>query len=149
MSNLKGQVGFTLIELVIALAVIGIMVAAFTATKSMIDSSRVGNALQSIETLVDGAHQYLTTSGTNSYNGVSMSQLSALKLIPAGMTGATANPWGGSYAVSGINSDQDFQVALTSVPSAAGTRLISTLTNKATVTYDDATSTLTAKYDKG
>jgi prepilin-type N-terminal cleavage/methylation domain-containing protein len=149
MSRLKGQAGFTLTELVISLAVIGIMAAAFTATKSMIVSAQVGNALQSIDTVVNGANQYLMTSGTNSYSGISISQLSTLKLVPAGMTGATVNPWGGSYAVSAINSNQDFQVVLTAVPSAVSTRLISALTNVATVTYDGTTTTLTAKYDKG
>jgi hypothetical protein len=125
------------------------MAAAFTATKSMIVSAQVGNALQSMDTLANGSNQYLMTSGTNSYSGISVSQLTTLKLVPSGMSGATVNPWGGSYAVSAINSNQDFQIVMTAVPTAVSTRLISALGNVATVTYDATTSTLTAKYDKG
>ena len=104
--------------------------------------------MQGIETIASGANQYLQTSGTNNYSGISLPVLSTQKLVPSGMTSATANPWGGSYAVSAINSNADFQVVLTSVPAEASTRITSGLGNNTTVTYDSTTSTLTVKYDK-
>ncbi|NIQ38454.1 MAG: prepilin-type N-terminal cleavage/methylation domain-containing protein [Proteobacteria bacterium] len=145
----SNQRGFSLTELVISLAVIGVMAAAFTATRSMISSAKVANALQGIETVANGANQYLMTSATNNYSGIGMSVLGTQRLVPTGMTASSANPWGGGYSVSAINSNEDFQVMLTNVPSTISTRLINALSNVATVTYDSASSTVTVRYDKG
>ncbi|NIO08922.1 MAG: prepilin-type N-terminal cleavage/methylation domain-containing protein, partial [Deltaproteobacteria bacterium] len=60
----RNQSGFTLTELVVALAIIGVMATAFTVTRAMITTSQVGNAVQGVETLAHGANQYLMTSGT-------------------------------------------------------------------------------------
>jgi len=50
-AELKSQRGFTLTELVIALAVVGIMAGAFTVTRSVVESAKVSSAVQAVETI--------------------------------------------------------------------------------------------------
>ncbi len=147
--RMRDQRGFTLTELVIALAIIGIMATAFTVTKAMITTSQVGNAVQGVETIAHGANQYLMTSGKANYNGLSMTQLANLQLVPSGITAPNANPWGGSYQVDPIDTDTNFEVTLTNVPSSAGQRMITTLGSNTTTGYDATTKIFTAKYNKG
>lgn len=146
--RLRDQRGFTLTELVISLAVIGVLASAFIATRAIILSSQISNAVAVVGTLRDAANQYLMTQVNRRYSGISMTVLDSQRLVPSTMINTDANPWGGSYAISEINGGNDFRVVLTSVPDAAGPRINSSLTNHAPGSYDAGTKVLTLDFTR-
>lgn len=146
-NSLGSKGGFTLVEIALAIAAVGILVSAFLSTRAIIRSSQVSNAVQSVISLRDAANQYLATSVQKNYTGISMTVLASQALVPSTMTGATANPWSGTYAIGPINSGVDFQVILSNVPDLdAANKVTNSLVNYASGTYDSVGKTLTLNF---
>lgn len=93
--NVGDQRGFTLTELVISLAMIGVLASAFVATRAVILSSQISNAVGGVGTLRDAANQYLMTQVNRRYSGISMAVLDSQNLVSSTMINTDANPWGG------------------------------------------------------
>lgn len=98
-SSLRDQSGFSLTELVVALAVVGVMAGAFTITRAAIESARVTRALDEMEIIAAGAQQYAAQNG-GSFNGIYGGSITSLGLVPNSlMYPSWSNPWGGYYDV--------------------------------------------------
>ncbi len=99
MLRLKNERGFTLTELVISLAVIGVMVGAFTITRLAIESARLGRAINEMEIIATGAGQYAAQNG-GSFAGLYWDTITNLGLVPASMMYPNhSTPWGRYYHV--------------------------------------------------
>ncbi len=131
--RLKSQDGFTLAELVIALAVVGIMAGAFTATRSVVESARVSSAVQAVETIAGGAVQYAMSRPDGRYSGLSWSSITSQGLVPPDLMYPRRNsPWGGYYNVWADCGSSCFTVQLAyNVPRVAAERIRNTFSRRA------------------
>ncbi len=133
-AELKNQDGFTLTELVIALAVVGIMAGAFTVTRSVVESAKVSSAVQAVETIAAGAVQYAMSRPNGDYSGISWQSITDPGLVPPGMMYPNwSHPWSGYYDVwADCNNASCFTVQLAYyVPNAAADRIISAFSRRA------------------
>lgn len=95
----RDQGGFTLTELVVALAVVGVMAGAFAVTRAAIESARVSRAIDEMEIIAAGAQQYAAQNG-GSFNGISWGNITNLGLVPSDlMYPSWSTPWSGYYSV--------------------------------------------------
>ncbi|MBI4522758.1 MAG: type II secretion system protein [Deltaproteobacteria bacterium] len=96
------QAGFTLIELVVALAVMAVLAGAFVGINSMMNSSRVNAVIRQISAVREASDRYTEATGAVNY-AWSWPWLSGLsKLIDAGYLPASIgqpsqNPFGEEY----------------------------------------------------
>lgn len=144
MFSMKDQRGFTLTELVVALAVVGVMAGAFTITRTAIESARVGRAMDEMEIIATGAAQYAAQNG-GSFSGLSYTSIASLGLVPGGfMYPNWNNPWGGYYNVwANCVSSTCFTVqAAYNVPCSSANQLANALSRKGTVTVTNYVGSL-------
>lgn len=145
MGNRKG--GFTILELSIVLAIIGILIAGIVGVaSSMRQTAFLTEAAQTINSLHESANQYIAI-GNNNFTGISVAVLQTNNLLPSGFSGTGSNPWGGNYTIAANSSDSSMiDIQLTSVATAAGARLITMFTNSAASTPTFATGTFTVTF---
>lgn len=149
MNKHNNKKGFSLVELAIGLAVITILILAISASAGIRDSARVQAAANSIETLRSAVENYIVTTGSMDYSGLSVSALQTNNLLPKNFSATNSNPWGGSFSVVPNTTDSThFDVALGGVNQGAATKLIAYFQNQAssTPTYDAKSSTWTATF---
>lgn len=113
--------GFTLLELMLALAVLTVLLAVLLPGRGLLDTARAAQVRQELETLRQAADSWLAR-GRLDYTGVSVSALQSEGLLPPGRPGTT--PWGGSYTVGPNGSDPtQLTVTATGLPAALAVRL--------------------------
>lgn len=133
-SRLRDERGFTLTELVVALAVVGVMAGAFTVTRAAIDSAKVSSALEAVETIAAGAVQYAMSRPNGDYGGLSWQSIANQGLVPSGMMYPSWNtPWSGYYDVwADCASASCFTIQLAYyVPNATADRIIQAMSRRA------------------
>ncbi|NIO08924.1 MAG: prepilin-type N-terminal cleavage/methylation domain-containing protein [Deltaproteobacteria bacterium] len=151
--RLKSQDGFTLAELVIALAVVGIMAGVFTATRSVVESAKVSSAVQAVETIASGAVQFTMFRPDGRYGGLSWSSITSQGLVPPDlMYPQWNNPWGGYYNVWADCGDSCFTVQLAyNVPRPAADRIRNTFSRRASTwqsNYTGCCAHVQLRFDK-
>lgn len=137
MRNMKLNKGFSLIELIIVLAVVGVAIAAVFRGIPAIQASRDANSesqnLSNIVASIDGFY-----ASSNSYTGLTTAMAICAKAVPQAMVtaaatctanpptgGAASNTWGGTVAIVpvtygvGAVANNAFTVTYNSVPSDA------------------------------
>ncbi|MHB8231508.1 MAG: type II secretion system protein [bacterium] len=118
--------GFTLLEILVAMAIVGILAAAYiTVFRPLFGQSKVTAAVGSIDNLKTNAITYANQ------NSGSFSSISIANMVTAGLLGdnwnnvcppasgeiAHCNPWNGAYEINAVNSDV-FNVELINIPEA-------------------------------
>ncbi|HAH20144.1 MAG TPA: hypothetical protein DCL49_04475 [Candidatus Omnitrophica bacterium] len=130
----KGIGGFTLIEIVITIAIIAILLSAIGVGSGVMGNAKVNSAAQSVKQLHTAAQSYIAA-GNMTFTGISAAGLVTSKFLPDGFSATASNPWGGDYTVAVNASDSSkVDIALTSVPADAGTRLSALFKNSASAT---------------
>jgi len=142
-----GRKGFTLLELMIVLAVIAILLMAILPAMSARNTAKISSASQTVNTLYQASSAWLAQ-GHTTYTGISIAVLQTAELLPAGFTAATDNPWGGSFGVAANTDSNKLNITVGSVPAAAGPSLINIFTPNAasTPTYDGDTDVFTVTF---
>ncbi|QIR16684.1 prepilin-type N-terminal cleavage/methylation domain-containing protein [Shewanella aestuarii] len=143
-SQFRKQTGFTIMELVVALGVMGILMAiaskAFNDT-SMAESHRLQTDIDKI------AAQTVKFAAGGVFTGVTMGQLCSQQYLNADVCGsgdgAGANPWAGNYTVAASGTNR-FQVTVTAVPTNVGPQIAKYYSKTArSVNYASGSTTLT------
>jgi len=136
------KTGFTLIELALVIAVIGILIAALTSGSGIRNAAKVQSAAESVRTLRIAAENYIAA-GKLTFTGISVDVLRTEGYLPSNFATSGTNPWGGDYSVDANSLDSSkVDISLTSVPSSAGSKLNTLFANSADSTsYEETTST--------
>lgn len=130
----KSKKGFTLIEIVITIAIIAVLISAIGVGAGVMGNAKINTAAQSVKQLHTAAASYIAA-GNMTYTGISVAGLITSKFLPDGFSGTASNPWAGDYTVAVNASDSSkVDVSLTSVPADAATRLSALFKNSASAT---------------
>jgi len=95
----RGEQGFTLIELMLAVAVIAVLLGAITLGASAVNSGRLSTTEQDIMTLYKAGAAWASQQANPTFSGVTMALLKSSGVIPNSISGN--NPWGNAYTPSG------------------------------------------------
>lgn len=130
----KGKGGFTLIEIVITIAIIAVLISAVSVGTGIMGAAKMNTAAQSVKQLRVAAQSYIAA-GNLTFTGISIAGLITSKFLPDGFVAAASNPWAGDYTVA-VNSGDSSKVdiTLTSVPADSATRLSALFKNSASTT---------------
>lgn len=141
----KGKKGFSLLEIMLVLGIMGVILAILMPAMSMRRSANIQATAQTINSLQTAACTWLSHGRTN-YNGITVQDLIDAELVPAGFAGA--NVYGGLFTVGPEATDSSvLSVTSTNVPSAAGQPIVDILsTNARTASYDADSGTVTVTY---
>jgi prepilin-type N-terminal cleavage/methylation domain-containing protein len=136
----KNNKGFSLVELAMAMGLMGVLLGVVAAGGGMMTKSRVQREAGSIDNLRLAAQNYLTSSNLT-YTGISITELKNKGFVPATFDPVKANSFGGDYTVSvnGVDNTR-VDIALASVPEDVGTLLSGTFKGRAETTVYDKTS---------
>lgn len=135
------QGGFTLIELVIVLAAIGVLVMVINMGVGTINTGRLSTAERDIRTLYSAATAWAAQQANPTYGGVSISALKTAGILPTNVSGN--NPWGNAYTVSGTITSL---TVASDVSSAANCTTLSARLAPASTSASCASATLTVTF---
>jgi len=140
--------GFTLVEIIIALVVLGLLLATVLPSMSQIGKSKPKAVAADIKTLRSSVVDYVEANG--SLASISVSALATGGHLASNYNAVNANPYKGSYAVNQNtgNSDQ-FDVVLTNVGANDAVKIDALLANNAAAapTHNAGTSTYTITFE--
>ena len=144
----KRKEGFTLLEIMLVLAVVAVLLGILLPAMGARNTAKISACAQSINNLQQAANGWLSQGNVN-YSTLTSPGITTLKtagLLPAGFSGT--DPWGGTFTVSANATDNNkLDIVASSVPSAAGTALGNLLgSNADSYSYDSDTSTFTVTY---
>ena len=139
--------GFTLLEMMIVLAIISVLLAAILPAMSARNTAKISSAAQTIRSLHEASSAWLAH-GHTTYTGISIAVLQTAGLLPTGFTAASDNPWGGAYSVSANTDANKLDITVGSVPSGAGSALVNIFRPNAasTPTYNGDTKVFTVTF---
>jgi len=143
----NNKVGFSLIELAIAVVLLGILVGAVVVGGGMTTKMKVQHESDTVNTLVTAARNYLSASQTT-YTGVGIAGLQTSNYIPSTFNATTGNSWGAGYTAT-VNGTDATKVDITvaSVPDAATATLLSNnFSSMATTVYNATSKAWTATF---
>lgn len=94
-----GEVGFSLIELMVVLGAIAAILGVINLGVGAINASRLNTTERDIRTLQSAATAWAARQAAPTFSGVSIAELKTAAIIPPNVSGN--NPWGLAYGVSG------------------------------------------------
>ena len=118
----RSQRGFTLTELGIVIGVIAVMMTVVFVGRGMLTSARIGNCVQLVRTIRDGARSYaMRTTGGVAYTGISIVALQNQQILPA-VPITDLNPFNLGVSVAPLNAPLNDRILIeVCVPSAEAT----------------------------
>ncbi len=143
----NNKVGFSLIELAIAVVLLGILVGAVVVGGGMTTKMKVQHESDTVNTLVTAARNYLSASQTT-YTGVGIAGLQTSNYLPSTFNATTGNSWGAGYTVAVNGTDATkVDIMVASVPDAAAATLLSdNFSSMATTAYNATSKAWTATF---
>lgn len=141
MQRNKFQEGFTLIEIIIVIAIIGILITVMMPkVQGREESAKITGTAVDMLRCYEAATAWKANRGQSTYAGVSIANLVSDGLWTSGKT----NNYGGSFSIASYNSDTQVQVTTTVSNSTARSNIYNYLTNKGfTASKDDTAGTVT------
>jgi prepilin-type N-terminal cleavage/methylation domain-containing protein len=130
--------GFSLMELIIVIVIIGILIAAVVGLSGQKETAKAAAAEQVIMQISNATQSWAVQQGSENFTLVNLPAVVATGILPAGFTTARANPWAGNITVTVApavvpNSINHYVITLTNVPTQQCTTLINKFTNKTIV----------------
>ena len=143
----KSNKGFSLIELSIAIVILGILVGAVVVGSGLSTKAKIQHETDTMNTLVVAARNYLNASQTT-YTGVGIAGLQTSNYLPSTFNATTGNSWGGAYTVAANGTDATkVNISVVGIPDAATATLLSNnFTSMATCAYTVASKTNTCTF---
>jgi len=144
MNNKKG---FSLIELAIAVVLLGILVGAVVVGGGMTTKMKIQHETDTVNTLVVASRNYLSASQTT-YTGVGIAGLQTSNYLPGTFNATTGNSWGGAYTVAANGTDATkLDVSVVGIPDATTAGLLTNnFSSMATCVYTVASKTWTGTF---
>lgn len=140
---MRGEKGFTLIELVLVISIVAILIMAVGLTSGVRENAKVHSAAESVKSLRTAAESYIAA-GNMTYTGISIDGLKTAGFLPGSFSATGSNPWGGNYTVAANSDSNQVDISLTSVSAAAAARLSALFVNSAAASsYASETWTVT------
>lgn len=127
---MRGERGFTLIELVLVMSIVALLIMAVGLTSGVRENGKVQSAAESVRTLRIAAESYIAA-GNMTYAGISIDGLKTAGYLPASFSAIGSNPWGGNYVVVANSDPNKVDISLTAVQAAASARLSALFVNSA------------------
>ncbi len=143
----KSNKGFSLIELSIAIVILGILVGAVVVGSGLSTKAKIQHETDTMNTLVVAARNYLNASQTT-YTGVGIAGLQTSNYLPSTFNATTGNSWGGAYTVAVNGTDATkVDISVVGIPDAATATLLSNnFASMATCAYTVASKTNTCTF---
>lgn len=141
----KGNKGFTLLEIMLVLGIMGVILAILMPAMSMRRSANIQATAQTMNSLQTAACTWLSHGRTN-YTGITIAQLQNDELVPDGFDGS--NVYGGVFTVGPDANDASIlTITGTVIPTSAGPAIVSILeSNARSAVYNADSQVVTVTY---
>ena len=139
--------GFSLIELSIAIVILGILVGAVVVGSGLGTKAKIQHEVDTMNTIIVAARNYLNASQTT-YTGIGIAGLQTSNYLPSTFNATTGNSWGGAYTVAVNGTDATkVDISVVGIPDAATATLLSNnFASMATCAYTVASKTNTCTF---
>ena len=124
------QKGFTLFETVVALATVGILAAAFTATASTIRTSQLTAIVRQVNSIREASDKYIEATGAINYTSLNTAGITTLinaHYLPSSISSASSNPLGVTYATAAGSTNTQLVITISNLPDWARTSVANRL----------------------
>ena len=125
------QKGFTLFEIAVALAIVGIMAAAFTATASTIRTSQLTAIVRQVNSIREASDKYIEATGAINYTSLNTAGITTLinaGYLPSSIS-SSSNPLGVTYASAAGSTNTQLVITISNLPDWARTSVANRLGN--------------------
>ena len=126
--------GFSLMELIIVIVIIGTLIGAAISLNSAKESGKIQAGQEVVNNLINLVHAHAVNTSNNDMSNITITTLKASGVLPSSFTPAKANPWGGDLTIAvASGNNNNFTITMTNVPAASCQALKKRFSNLAIV----------------